>query len=350
MPEDYHARISQARELLELAAQSGPEARAAIKQWTQAVADHLPDEEPVGQPEPATAGQARTAWSRPALRRGGYDADAVALSETGDAGIELYPDVRAAGHYDEPGMYPGPGQAAPAGQYTEDQLREAFVADEIARLGIMAQGMRPGRPARPQYSGAQLSAPAVQLSQPGEREPDDDLLVSATMELAARTGGRLTFGQVADAVDELAGGEPSRRAAALVELAGRFPGGSPAADELDLELARRREADRYASQPGDDPRVADIVRRNPHMLAEYPQRGRTHVTVVTDEEPTDHAQPARGGAVHPEVERLLRDHGALLGFDPNTRHPVNSAARRAREEARARPGHTNARYGPWAGG
>ena len=151
-----------------------------------------------------------------------------------------------------------------------------------------------------------------------------------------------------DAATELAlsrspedAGTPASRAAALAELAGHFP------DEErpeDVELARQREIDRLTSQPGTDGRVADLVRRHPDMLAEQPRRGLTHVTTVEDEDPTDHAAPRRGAVMHPEVERILRQHGVLLGWDQNTTTRPKSAAQREAEERRARAGHQAGRF------
>src|SRR5439155_3472480 len=100
-------------------------------------------------------------------------------------------------------------------------------------------------------------------------ELDDADVVAATMELAARTGGRVSFGDVADAVDELTlsrdpetADTTAGRAAALAELAARLPGG-----EDELELARRREVDRLSGRPGTDGRVSELVSRYPGMLS-----------------------------------------------------------------------------------
>jgi hypothetical protein len=157
------------------------------------------------------------------------------------------------------------------------------------------------------------------------------------MEVAARVGQGATYGMVADAADELAGGEPGRRADALLSLAQRFPGGSPAADELELDLARQREVDRLSTATPDDPRVLEIIQRNPSILSRAPRRGQQHLSAVEDlgEDPTDRRAPSRGGDVHPEVDRLLREHGLLLGLDPNTVHPVKSARERERAQRRA---------------
>jgi hypothetical protein len=61
--------------------------------------------------------------------------------------------------------------------------------------------------------------------------------------------------------------------------------------------------------------------------------------VIEDEPLTDRRQPAAGGLMHPEVERILRQHGLLIGWSPNTVTPVKSAQRREAEEQRARAGH-----------
>ena len=325
---DYQDRISEARELLEMAAQT-PEGRAEVRRWTQQVADALPAAEPDAVLDPEAEWQAAQVRAAQEL---GYD---VALSETGDAGIELYPDV-GLGHYDA-GLYPGPGSpdnngGQPMQPYDAGAIARAQAEDEIARLSIMAMG----GPQRPQYAGLTFSgdSPAEEL--------DDTDLVNATMQLSARTAGRATFGEVDDAVSELSGGESSRRAGALVDLARRFPGGSPAAQELELDLARQREVDRLTGQPGTDPRVADIVARNRGMLGDTPRRGQTHVAVIQDEDPADGRQPGKGGVLHPEVERIAREHGLYFG-GVNERYPVKSAAQREREERRAhhaRPGRT----------
>ncbi len=326
MTEDYLARLEQARELIQLAGETA-EGRAAARGWLQQV------QQAVGEPDAVLdpAARQRAAQVR-AAQQMGYD---VALSESGPAGIELYPADIGLGHYDG-GLYPGPGAPDNGGQrmqYDEAAIARALAADEIARLSIMAMG----GPQRPQYAGLTFSGDS-----PAD-EADADDLVAATMQLSARTEGRATYAECAAAVDELSAGEPSRRAGALVDLAHRFPGGSPAADELELDLARQREVDRLTGQPGTDPRVADIVRRHSEMLGDTPRRGMTHTAVIRDEDPADRRQPGKGGATHPEVERLLRDHGLLLGLDPNSSAVPKSAAVREREERRAhhaRPGRT----------
>ena len=322
---DYQDHISQARELLEMAAQT-PEGRAEVRRWTQQVADALPGDEPDAVLDPAAEWQA--AQLRAAQQMGYGN---LALSETGDAGIELYPDT-GLGHYDDAGLYPGPGSpdnngGQPVPQYSEAQLRQARQADDIMRYEMMLRG----GPQRPQYAGLTLSGDS-----PAE-EADADDLVAATMQLSARTEGRASYAECAAAVDELSAGEPSRRAQALVDLARRYPGGSPAADDLELDLARRREVDRLTGQPGTDPRVEQIIARNPGVLSREPRRGQTHVAVIQDEDSTqDRRQPDRGGVLHAEVERIAREHGLYFG-GVNERYPVKSAAQREREQRRAAP-------------
>ena len=292
MPDDHMALLKQARELIQLAGETA-EGRAAARGWLQQVQQAV-DEPPDAVPDAAAEDEAarqRAAQLR-AAQQLGYD---LALSETGDPGIELYPAV-GLGHFDAgSGLYPGPGAPDNGGQPTYDgaAIARALAADEIARYEMMLRG----GPARPQYAGLTFSGDS-----PAE-EPHADDVVAATMELSARTEGRASYAECAAAADELAGGEPSGRAAALVDLGRRFPGGSPAADDLELDLARQREVDRLTGQPGTDPRVADIVARNRGMLSEAPRRGQTHVAVIQDEEPggprpawQGRPGPSRGGA------------------------------------------------------
>ncbi len=105
---DYQDRISEARDLLEMAAQT-PEGRAAVRRWAGQVADALPEGEP-----PATTVDAAAEWEAAQARRAAQVAAAeqmgyanLALSETGDA-VELYLADTGPGHYDT-GLYPGPG-------------------------------------------------------------------------------------------------------------------------------------------------------------------------------------------------------------------------------------------------
>jgi hypothetical protein len=193
--------------------------------------------------------------------------------------------------------------------YTEDQLREAWAQDEIARLGLKAQG----GPMRPEYAG--LSVP--ERGQPDEL--DDADLVAATMELAARTDGRASFGDVADAADELAmsrsgdeAGTTTARANALAELAGHLPDSGEA-----LKLARS-EVDGLTSPPATDGRVTDLAARYPDMLSDEP-RGRqlpSHVTVVEDEDPTDRRVPRSGGAAYSAEADRLPGPGRHSGLRP----------------------------------
>jgi len=338
--EDYRDRIAEARDLLELAAQT-PEGRQAVKRWTGQVSAALPDEDPGEDPDvlPASEGGTVT-WNQNALARSGLT---VALSETADGpAVELYPELAGP----DPDVHDNGRSDMP--QYDAEQVREAYLADEVARLGFMAQDRGPRRPS---YAGVQLSEPAAR------DELDDETLTAATFELAARTGGEVTFAELADAADELAlsvsprsAGSPAARATALAELARRLPAMDAGAEAEAVGLARRREIGRLTGQPWTDPRVADIVARNPDMLSDTPRRMPTHLAVIEDEDPVDRTNPRRGGQVHPEVARILRQHGVLVGFDPSTTTRPKSQAQKDREERRARRGHTNSRYGSWAGG
>ena len=87
--------------------------------------------------------------------------------------------------------------------------------------------------------------------------------------------------------------------------------------------------------------VARLVRESRGILSDAPRKGRTALTSDREYdrygEPVDHitgGQPRRGGVVHPEVERLAREH-ALYFNDPNTVYPVPSAAERERQQRRA---------------
>lgn len=257
-------------------------------------------------------------WNEAALSRSGLGV--VAASEA--AGCELWPDTR-------PRVPAGEVSTPPAApEYDNAALREAWQADEVARLGLQVQ------------SGVRVQPATVGFSAPGGDDDhlDDDVIRTATFDLAGRLG--VSFGLVADAVDELAASrDPSDRAAALVELAARAGGVSRTAREHMGEGA------------GLDPRVAEIIARNGDVLSEYParpapwlgeagRRGQWHVTVVEDEDDyTDRRQPSRGGVAHPEVARMLREHGALMGINPNTVYPVRPAREREAAEQRARPGH-----------
>jgi len=341
---DYRDHLDQAHGYLELAAQTA-EGRAKIRKWAADVAAALDQQEA----EAADPAAERRAAQVRAARDLGYTN--IALSETGGAGIELYPDVPGA----------GPGLAGAAGdggtmQYDPAAIYQAAAQDEIDRYALMMQGRRPG-PARPQYAGLSVSEPSPL------DEADADDIVQATMQLASRIPGA-TFRDVAEAVDEIAlSGSTGDRADALVSLATRYAPASPspAAGELDLELARQREiarvtsGDRIARAQGAVPSEAEtaeeevrrIVAGNRDMLSEAPRRGRS--TLTSDREydrygePADHitaGQPARGGVMHPEVERIAREHGLYLGPPAgNERYPVLTPRERERAERRARPGH-----------
>ena len=246
-------------------------------------------------------------------------------------------------------------------QYDPAAIYQAAAQDEIDRYALMMQGRRPG-PARPQYAGLSVSEP----SPLDEADADDS--VQATMQLASRIPGA-TFRDVAEAVDEIAlSGSTGDRADALVSLATRYAPASPspAAGELDLELARQREiarvtsSDRIARAQGAVPSEAEtaeeevrrIVAENRHMLSEAPRRGRTALTSDREYdrygEPADHitaGQPARGGVPHPGVLDIIQRHGLYFGPPAgNETYPVKSAQQREREEVRARHGHQGGLY------
>jgi hypothetical protein len=178
MPEDdYMARLEEARDLIQLAGGT-PEGRAAARSWLRQVISAVGDDEPaVLQPAPREV--SGYTLNRDAMRRSGYDATTIALSETGGADVVLYPDSGPAGSYDS--GYDDPGLAL-AMQYDNDALEQELARDEVDRYSLMLDGRRPG-PARPQYAGMRLSEP-----RPAE-EADADDIVTATMELAARAGG-----------------------------------------------------------------------------------------------------------------------------------------------------------------
>jgi hypothetical protein len=289
-----------------------------------------------------------------AARELGYDA--VALSGVGGAG-----------HVDS-----GPAGNGGTMEYDLAAIHQAAVQDEVSRLSLLMQGRRPG-PARPEYAGLKLTEPL-----PAE-EPDedlDDLVRAATLELAGRTGNRLDYNEAAAAVDELVAlgdpdgvldqehgivrserlTDPAARAAALIELSGMLPG---AGDDEVIGLARRRESDRIARRKGAMPDEAEtaeeevdsIVKRHRDMLSHAPREGRAVMHVNSDRYNYDRygepivdritgRQPAKGGVMHPEVERLAREHGLYLGPPAgNERYEVPSARERKRQERRARPGH-----------
>jgi hypothetical protein len=366
MPDDYMERLEEARELIQLAGETD-EGRAAARRWLRQVISAVGDAEPaVLQPVPPGLAGSGYIANRDAMRRSGYDATTVALSETGGAGTELYPDVRAAGHYDS-------GPAADGGtmrEYTEHELAQAEQRDEVDRYGLMLRGgpfrvdnnerqtswpFRPG-PERGKYDDG--------YDQGGANRGSDDI-VQATMEVAGRSG--VAYHEVAAAVDELVAlSDPdgvvdkrngiirsgllddfAARADALIELSGMFPGGGPET----IGLARQRESDRIARKQGAMPSEAEVaaeevdrlVRESRGMLSHEPRQGRT--TLTTDEdydkyaEQNDRRQPARGGVRRdPEVERIAREHGAYF-HDPNTVYPVKTPRQRERAERRARPRH-----------
>jgi hypothetical protein len=329
MDGEHREHITQARDLLELAAQT-PEGRADLRGWLGQVMQALGREDGT---QDAPDGQDGTAWNRRALARSGLT---VALSAEGGEPQVLY---LAGDESTDGGAHDNGGQAMP--QYTEAELREAYLADEVARLSLVAMG----GPQRPQYAGLSVPEPAQ------ADELDDADLAGAALELSARTGGQASFGDIADAADELAlsrdadeGTTLAVRASALGELARSIPGGDPS--ELEIEMAARREVGRLTGQDGPvlDGRVADIVARNRDLLSETPRGPGHHLDVIEDEDPTDHANPSRGGAIHPEVRRILEQHGVLVGYDGGSeRIRPKSPALRAAERRRARPGHTGSR-------
>ena len=110
----------------------------------------------------------------------------------------------------------------------------------------------------------------------------------------------------------------------------------------------RRIARRQGAEPDEAETAAEevdsIVARHRDMLSHAPRQGRTHLTSDQDYDKftrqNDGGQPARGGVMHPEVERLAREHGLYLGPPAGTgRYEVPSAAERERQERRARAGH-----------
>src|SRR6516162_5314205 len=100
MPDDdYLEHLEEARELIQLAGETD-EGRAAARRWLRQVISAVGDAEPVVlQPVPPELAGSGYIANRDAMRRSGYDATSVALSETGDPGTELYPDVPGAGLY-----------------------------------------------------------------------------------------------------------------------------------------------------------------------------------------------------------------------------------------------------------
>jgi hypothetical protein len=89
--------------------------------------------------------------------------------------------------------------------------------------------------------------------------------------------------------------------------------------------------------------AGDIAARNPEIFLAHPSKSGVKVTTKTRahsnqlpdyEDPRDTRQPARGGKMHPEVERILRKHGLYFG-DMNQSHPPRSPAQRERGQRRA---------------
>jgi hypothetical protein len=328
MPDDYLLSLERARDLIQLAGETS-EGRSAARAWLRQVAAAVGEDE-----DPAAAHRAEQVRAAQDL---GYD---VALSETG-AGIELYPDLGSPVVM----LSDDSGPAADGGTdmyYTEADLDEARQQDEIDRLGLMVQSRRP---ARPQYAGLRLSEPRPQ------DEVDAQDIVRAEMDLASRIPGA-TFRDVAEAVDEIAlSGSTEDRADALMSLARRYAPAtpSPAAGALDLELARQREIARAQGAEPDEAEVnkeevARIVAAHQDMLTDKPRPGRTTLTSDSDydkySDASDCRQPSRGGVMHPEIERLAREHGLYFGPPAgNASYPLKSPQRREAEERRARPGH-----------
>ena len=136
--DEHREHINQARDLLELAAQT-PEGRADLRDWLGQVMESLGQQD--GAQDVPASQDGKTTWNRRALARSGLE---VALSADGDDPVVLaYQDSEP----DGTGAYDNGRSDMP--QSTEDQLREAWQQDEVARLSMMAQG----GPQRPAYAG-----------------------------------------------------------------------------------------------------------------------------------------------------------------------------------------------------
>jgi hypothetical protein len=123
--------------------------------------------------------------------------------------------------------------------------------------------------------------------------------------------------------------------------------GGPAEDEEEVRLSApaaglTQETRAMAMSAGQDS-ADDIAARNPEIFLAHPSksgvkvttRTRAHASDLEDyEDPRDTRQPARGGKMHPEVERILRKHGLYFG-DMNQSHPPRSPAQRERGQRRA---------------
>jgi hypothetical protein len=122
-------------------------------------------------------------------------------------------------------------------------------------------------------------------------------------------------------------------------------------------LARSDNLPVHAGPPGTGD-ANDIAARNPHLFGS--RSGTPHAMDTTvpggyGHSPScppgcdrDHLQPARGGEVHPEVERLLDVWASKMGNrekpgPQSSSHPPLSPAERERASRRARPGHTSYR-------
>jgi hypothetical protein len=241
----------------------------------------------------------------------------------------------------------------PAMSYDDDIFRLGQRAAELSRHGggqgsVTSAGARlnqaytgAGHGYRPERNHAMVEyehemqraeATALSATEAALEGFTEDDCIEFAGQIAARAGGQLMLHDVMDAAREMAEemaaarGEPGeareyrRIGAALLELSGHFEPG----DEGVLELSRDAEADRLdylylargrgesAHQPGDDPRVAAIVARNPSMLSSKATSGPFRVpTFVYDEN-----EDLQTGTRHPrtgEVTTKTRAHSGPLG-------------------------------------
>ena len=203
---------------------------------------------------------------------------------------------------------------------------------------------------------------------------EDDCL-GAALALSARTGGRASANDILAAARELAferdeqtANETAALAWGLAELSGKLGGDD---DPVMLALTAEAEIGRLSEEHGDvislasgsggqdsadgvisrHPELAHLFRAGKTSSRRHPRRSDRMVTTRTrahssDLEPDtrDARQPARGGQTHPEVERLMRENGSLLGISSNTTYAPKSGAQREAEESHARAGHQPGEY------
>ena len=128
--------------------------------------------------------------------------------------------------------------------YSEADIRRAFLADEVSRLQSENSGMFAFTGSRVPSYGTAVADP-----EPTAADIDDDTVDTALSELASQRG--LSLSQVSEAVTELTGGlrdtqsramavielaaMPEDEAAALVELAAKSKGKKPLDDDEDEE-------------------------------------------------------------------------------------------------------------------